>query len=251
MYNVFINDNYNYNLAPVLFGYESCKKSHHFGPAVRTYWLIHYVVSGYGIYKINNKEYHVKPGEMFIIPPYEETYYEADSKTPWNYIWIGFTGNDEIRKLLKDVIICPEAERIFMDMKNFEECYRNKSAFLTGKLYELISALSEKDTFPQENDYVNQAIACIRSEYMYKITVNDIANRLNIDRTYLSVIFKNKTGISPKQYLINYRLNTAASLLNKHNSSISVIANSVGYSDVYTFSKAFKQHFGITPTKYN
>ena len=44
-------------LNPIQFGYENCEKSKFFGPAVRTHWLIHFVVSGFGIFKIGDKEY--------------------------------------------------------------------------------------------------------------------------------------------------------------------------------------------------
>ena len=85
---------------------------------------------------------------------------------------------------------------------------------------------------------------------MYNITISELAQRLNLDRTYFSVIFKEKIGISPKQYLLNYRMNTAASLIAQGNISISVAAYSVGYSDLYVFSKMFKRHFGVSPTAY-
>ena len=68
------------DLNPVSYGYQKCKSSYAYGPALRMYWIIHYVVSGCGIFKINNKTYTVKAGEMFVIPPLVETYYEADKK---------------------------------------------------------------------------------------------------------------------------------------------------------------------------
>ena len=52
---VIINDKNYDGLNPIELGYQDCEKSHFYGPATRTYWLIHYVVSGHGIYK-NKKE---------------------------------------------------------------------------------------------------------------------------------------------------------------------------------------------------
>lgn len=77
------NEEYN-GINPIQCGFESCEKGHFFGPAIRTHWLIHFVESGKGIFRINNKEYTVKSGEMFVIPPFVETYYEADQKTLGN-----------------------------------------------------------------------------------------------------------------------------------------------------------------------
>ncbi len=85
---------------------------------------------------------------------------------------------------------------------------------------------------------------------MHDISVEKIAQHLNLDRTYFSVIFKKKTGLSPKQYILSYRMNIAANLIIKKHITVSVVANSVGYSDLYTFSKMFKRHFGVSPSNY-
>ncbi len=248
MHNVIVTDEKFSDLNPVQFGYEDCKKSHFFGPAIRTHWLIHFVVSGVGTYKIKDKTYEVGAGEMFVIPPFVETYYEADSENPWTYIWIGFTTKDELPFELTDVVRCPEAENIFQHMKNSEDYHAGRSAFLSARLWDLFALLSREEK--SRYDYVQKALECIHSEYMHDITVEKIARRLNLDRTYFSVLFKNKTGVSPKQYILDYRMKTAASLITKRNVPVSVVAFSVGYSDLFTFSKMFKRHFGVSPSKY-
>lgn len=245
---VIIKDEEFSDLNPVQFGYENCNKSHSFGPAIRTHWLIHYVISGFGIFKIRDKEYNVKPGEMFVIPPYIETYYEADSVNPWSYIWIGFTTTREVTEKLLDVIKYPEAEKIFSSMKNCESFSNGRSAYLSARLWDLFALLSENGN--NKYGHVDKALQFIHSNYMHDITVEKIAQHLNLDRTYFSVIFKNKTGLSPKQYLLNYRMSIAATLITKKHIAISVVANSVGYSDLYTFSKMFKRHFGVSPSNY-
>ena len=85
---------------------------------------------------------------------------------------------------------------------------------------------------------------------MKPLTIEEIAHRLNIDRTYLYTLFKKKTGLSPKEYLINYRLDTAASLMTERDKNISTAAYSVGYTDIFNFSKMFKRKFGVSPKEY-
>ncbi len=235
-------------LNPVQFGFEDCKRSHAFGPAVRTYWLFHFVVSGFGFFERNNQAYRIGPGEMFVIPPFEETYYEADSENPWSYIWIGFTTHSPLPIVLPDTIRCPEALKIFNNMKKCREMDNGKSAFLSGKLWELFSFFLEQES-PSEN-YIEKALDCIHSEYMTSLTIDGLAQRLNLDRSYFSTLFKQTMGISPKQYLLNYRMNIAASLILDNKKSISVAAASVGYADIFNFSKMFKHHFGMSPTRY-
>lgn len=236
------------DLSPVQFGYEDCAPSHFFGPAVRTHWLIHYVVSGSGIFRIGDKEYTVGKDDFFVIPPYVETYYQANENNPWNYIWVGFTASDALPAPLPDVMHCPEARSIFTAMKDCEKHEASRSAFLTAKLWEFFTLLLR--TSEQPGGYVEAALTCIHSEYMNGITVEEIAQRLNLDRTYFSTLFKKQVGVSPKQYLLAYRMQLAAKLMCENQSSVTVAAYSVGYSDIFTFSKMFKQHHGMTPSEY-
>ena len=241
--------NMKYNgLNPIHFGYGSCFRNHCFGPATRTNWVIHFVVSGFGNFFIDNKNYRLGPGEMFVIPPGKVTFYQADSENPWSYIWIGFSCDFNIGEILSDTMHLPDALVIFNAMKKCKDAGNGKSAFLAARLWDLYALILGKSS--EDSDYVQRAIDYIHSEYMNKLTIQSIANKLNLDRSYFSTLFKSKIGVSPMQYLMNYRMSVAASLMLNEKKSVSVAAFSVGYSDVFNFSKMFKVHYGVSPTKY-
>lgn len=63
------------------------------GPAVREHYLVHYCLSGRGIYRAQGIKYEIGPGEGFLILPGELTSYQADAQEPWSLIWVGFTGS--------------------------------------------------------------------------------------------------------------------------------------------------------------
>ena len=247
-HNTIVNDEHYSGLNPVLFGYEDCECNYFFGPAIRKYYLLHFVVSGFGTFETARKTYSVGPGEIFFIRPDEETYYKADAIRPWTYIWIGFTADSPLPIVLDDITRCPEAAPIFDSMKQCEQMLGGQSAFLAGKLWEFFSKLLENEA--KTKGYIDRALDCIHNEYMNDISVEQIAQRLNLSRTYFSTIFKDKMLISPKQYLINYRMSIAASLLVKDEKNVSITASSVGYNDIFTFSKMFKRHFGVSPQEY-
>jgi len=237
-----------YNIRPMNCGYQDCDSGHSFGPAVRTYWLIHFVESGFGIFTIRNKTYKVGPGEMFVIPPYIETYYEADRKQPWNYIWVGFACETQLPTTLTDTLFCPQAQNIFQRFRNCEMFSSSTDAYILSCIWELFAIICENKS--TESDYVQAALSCIHSEYMNNLTISAIADRLGLDRAYFSTVFKSKTGISPGQYLLRHRMSVAADLIVNHNKSISTVANSVGYNDLFNFSRMFKRHFGVSPRRY-
>lgn len=241
---IVINKNYE-AINPVLFGYESCEKSHSYGPAARLYWLFHFVVSGKGYFQIGNREYTLSGGMMFVIPPFVQTYYRADDDDPWEYIWVGFMGDPPIT--LNDTYDIPQALRIFEHMKASKTLQFGKTEFILSKIWELFSLLTEEKKV--NLDPVEAALNLIRAEYMTALTVQQIADRISLDRTYFSSLFRQRMGMSPKQYLMHYRMEQALVLLQR-GYSITVTASSVGYQDVYTFSKMFKKHFGKAPSYY-
>lgn len=236
-------------ITPVIFGYENCASLHSFGPAVRTYYLIHFVVSGFGTFCIHEKEYKVEPGEIFVISPLAETYYCADAEKPWSYIWIGFKIDGELPAKLDDIIDLPKSAEIFEMIKEGEKLTgESLKAFLTARIWDIFSLLTRDKT--EAVGYAEKALAIIHAEYMNDLTASELAARLCLDRSYFSVLFKKKTGVSPAKYLHSYRMRLAAQLLTQSRTSVTVAAHSVGYTDVFNFSKMFKRYYGVPPTDY-
>ena len=73
---------------------------------------------------------------------------------------------------------------------------------------------------------------------------------VGISRSHLTGSFKKEMGVSPQEYLINFRLEKAASLLRSSKEQINIIAYQCGYEDSLSFSKAFKQKFGMSPKSF-
>lgn len=241
---IIINKGYD-GINPVQFGFETCEKSHWYGPATRMFWLFHFVVSGKGVFVIKGKRYNLSAGMMFVIPPFVETYYEADAEDPWEYIWVGFTGTPPLQ--LKDFYQIPGALRIFQHMKASHNLHNGKTEFILAQLWELFSFLMEESQ--TKEDPVDAALNLIHSQYMTPLTVQQMANMVHLERTYFSKIFSAKMGRSPQQYLIEYRMEQAKTLL-ALGYGVTTTAISVGYADIYNFSKIFKQRFGEAPSCY-
>ncbi len=242
----YVQDEARLQFRPLYYGHENCMPGHSYGPDMRANYLIHYVVSGCGVFQTGGKEYNVNPGELFVIAPGEESYYRADDKNPWTYIWIGFASSEVLH--LDDVIPCPGASEIFNGIQRCERFKNGRTAYLKARLWDLFAILIDSENYTTK--YIDEALKIIHSSYMRELTVNEIAQELNLNRTYFSVLFKEKVGVTPKEYLTNYRMDTAASLLKMHHKSVSTVARSVGYPDLFTFSRMFKKRFGVSPTKY-
>ena len=82
--------------------------------------LLHYVVRGKGIFRRGKREYALQAGEIFVIRPGEVTYYEADMRDPWEYMWVAFDGFDVLEILRRTGLV----NRYVVAVENGEEFAR-------------------------------------------------------------------------------------------------------------------------------
>ncbi len=263
---IFSND-FSRNLDAMIYtcGYETCKPSHSYGPVVRSGYLIHYILGGKGIYKTDGHIYQLSEGDAFLIRPNTLIYYEADRYHPWTYTWIGFQGlkMDEYFKrtslLETPCFHYDRDDRVRLCHEKMFEAYNlpeNRDLMMNSILYEYLYLLASK--FPRKSippkekkiSYVEEALRYIEANYAHAVNIQVIADHLNIERTYLYRLFKDITGVSPQEYLLDYRIRRACSLLKETDLPVSDIARSVGYDDALYFSRLFKQKKGSPPSQY-
>lgn len=246
-------------------GYENCAKGHSYGPILRNGWLIHYVLSGCGIYKARGKLFRLKAGDAFLICPGELIYYEADIYDPWSYTWIGMQGIKVQgyleRTLLWDRLVihygADEQLRLCHEkMFEADKLTQNRDLQMNRIMYEYLYLLAQK--FPggrslrdeKKSDYVEEALNFIESRYCDPISIQEIADHLSINRSYLHRLFKSVTGTSIQNYLLDYRVRQACILLKTTDLSVRSIAHTTGYADPLYFSRIFRQKMGCSPSEY-
>ncbi|HCG3018148.1 TPA: AraC family transcriptional regulator [Clostridium perfringens] len=230
--------------------------------------VIHYVTKGYGTFKFNGKVFNLKQGDIFILLKGMQVEYVASIDDPWEYYWIGFSGSNANEYLNRTSITnscvanCEENSKIpqiILNMCEISKTYnpsRSDDILLLKELYSLLYALIEE--FPKPFDYkdkelhtyIQDALNFINSNYMNSITVQEIADYVNLSRSYLYKMFIKNLGISPQRYLINLRMYKATLLLKGTKLPIGEVASRVGYSDSLLFSKTFSKHFSMSPLNY-
>lgn len=260
-----INNRYDSNIIVYQCGWEKCEPKHSYGPAVRDHYLIHFVKSGKGRLYIDNKEFEINKNEGFLICPNDITYYEADEKEPWDYVWVGFNGikaPNYIKQMglgrYNPIIKSHKGEFIIQCMSEIFEATkikRSREVKMLGYLYLLLSTLleeSEDVSSPDYKDeYVAKAVEYIEMNYSREISIQKLADHLCLNRSYFSNLFKQTLNISPQNFLIQYRISRSCELMKQYNNlSIGDISRSVGYTDPLIFSKTFKKIKGFSPSEY-
>jgi AraC-like DNA-binding protein len=100
------------------------------------------------------------------------------------------------------------------------------------------------------NHYVDCAKNYIREKISEDLTVDKIAQSVNISPEHLTRLFRKHAGIPIKKYIMNQKLKTASELLIYSDYTILDIAKILGFSSQSHFGKVFKQHTGETPLAY-
>jgi len=93
---------------------------------------------------------------------------------------------------------------------------------------------------------INRCIEYIHMHYVDNIALSDAADAVNVSKSYLSLLFKQETGINFSKYLMDYRVEEAKKLLSETNMHIYEVAGKVGFPNPYYFSKVFKDVTGFT-----
>lgn len=254
------------------YGYEKCEPLHSFGPYVRNNYLFHYVISGKGCLHANDEKdnttyYDISAPSGFLIEPgFVNTYY-ADKNHPWEYVWVEFGGLRakecvELAGLSHKSPVYHLSDSEYGDqlaeqMLTIVKSQNASSMELIGRLYLFLDSLIKYSASKKQLQggqlsefYAREAVVYIEHNYAQNITVEDIAKKCKLDRSYFGKVFKKVVGQSPQEFLIRYRMAKAADALIIDNDSIGDVGISVGYPNLLHFSRAFKSIYGMSPREY-
>lgn len=131
--------------------------------------------------------------------------------------------------------------------------YASSFARLSGKMEEWVTEVSaavREKRRGTENDPTEKAKAWIRRNLSAPLTIPAVAGQIPMNPTYFCEIFKAQTGETVLDYITRQRMEEAARLLIETSAKLADIAEKVGYRDVKYFSRQFKKHFGVLPSRY-
>jgi AraC-like DNA-binding protein len=95
-----------------------------------------------------------------------------------------------------------------------------------------------------------KAIEAMHSDHVLSWSLEELARVAGMSRSGFALNFKQKVGLAPMDYLMNWRMQRACELLRSTDQNIAVIANGVGYESESAFSIAFKKAIGRRPGAY-
>lgn len=141
--------------------------------------------------------------------------------------------NFNYNKLVKELSLCKTTQEILS---------------LFHQAFNYIANIENKNT--SYSLLIQKVLTKIHNEYMYSITLQEVADNVGVTHIYLSTLFHQETGYSFKEYLTDIRMTKAKYLIKNSSLKIYEIASSVGYNDAKHFCTQFKKHTGLSPSHY-
>lgn len=226
-----------------------------------------YISSGRGKFE-SKPEFseRLEPGHAFLLFPKIWHRYAPDPETGWHEHWIGFDG-EIARRWLRHKLFSPKNPAVKISAEDtvlatfsrmIQSIRANRPALqqiLAGATDNLMGLLySAQQAQPAEGaentNAIESAIARIQNEFASNLNMKLLAQELGVSYSWFRHTFTAHTGLSPHQYLLEFRLVRARNLLAESEFSIKEIAMQTGFEDEFYFSRLFRQRLNLSPTQW-
>lgn len=236
------------------------------GRILSEYQLL-YISKGKGTFvSKNHKKTEIKAGDMFLLFPHEWHNYAPHKSTGWNEYWIGFEGstidnivkhaffskskpifniglNEEVVNLYSRTIGVAERQ-----LAGFQQMLAGAVNYLLGIAYSQhkLSSLQGLNV----TDQIEKAKIIIHESYKDNISLEHIAEQVNMSYSWFRRVFKEYCGLTPLQYIQEVRMQKSKEYLSNTLLSSQEIAYIVGFESADYFCTVFKKKNKVTPIQY-
>ena len=220
----------------------------------RKRWGVLVKLTGETIYTGNGKRYLCNQNNVIIAP--KGCDYEYVSIVEGEFAFMNFESPLDYPELIQ--IPVKNCQMVYASIQKIQALGLNKphlyqiSRLIEAYtlLYQLLKNITPKYVMPAKQRKIQSAMDYLLSNYTHDISNDELAAQTEFSTSYFRKLFHDVYGVSPLQYLLNLRIRKAKELLRSNTSSISEIAVSLGFPNVYDFSRTFKRETGLSPSAY-
>jgi YesN/AraC family two-component response regulator len=219
-------------------------------------------VKGRARFTIKEQVYELEPGVIFHAGSNLSLDKEVIGDSQWEYVLVHYriTENKKDKNYLEKLHYClyigmnhysdiiTLAHKLYRSEKNPRSISELKSKVLFYSFLESIFQNAQVKNCDSDERIIESSMRFIESNFDKNLSINDLAEKHNMDNKRFYYVFQKYAGIGPKQYIMRCRINNAKEMLVKERYSITEIANMVGYEDTFYFSRMFKKNTGVSPT---
>ncbi|MBB5181154.1 AraC-like DNA-binding protein/mannose-6-phosphate isomerase-like protein (cupin superfamily) [Planomicrobium koreense] len=218
------------------------------------------VASGTGIFTINGKSYRAGPGSIVLCNAGDWQEARVDPRSPFQALYLSCSGTLAeglpISHVRNQQLAPVQFLRVFSELQSLLEriiqqqqdrtMLRHLLALFFCTLERALAPAAANET-PDIDQVIRKAQHYIEENHSRDITLENLSMELGLNKYAFARLFKELTGVSPIQYVIQCRMQTAQHLLLTTAGTIPEIAAQTGYKSATHFQQAFKKAVGTSP----
>lgn len=250
---------------PLRMGRNVAKPTYRSGPKIIDYYSIHFIEEGRVQVHYGDRSVVLGRGDVFVLfPKMTYTYISMPTGTPLRMMWLAIDGRQADSLLhaagvrqTEPYLKSPDQEALNLRLSLYREFQRlpHPEAYyrLMSIFYEMISHMAKsegKSAEPARTAWVSRSVDLMDTHFTENVSIQEIADHVGVSRSHFTTIFTKQVGMSPHSYLQRLKMNKAAEMLLGTAYSVTEIAMSIGYPDLYAFTRAFGHYYGKSPTQF-
>jgi AraC-like DNA-binding protein len=243
----------------------------HMHPAGHRYcvmqeYIIVYLIRGKAIVNdMQRPTFEFVEGDLFFRPPFIPHY--VTRPQPQNWLSFALALSPDLYEALKPMQVLPDSLKIVHVGRGdafVQHCHTLSDHIRQGQslssqtlLYHIMQWFENMNQPQSKHDAdseipakLRQAASMLTEQFETSINLKNIASEIGMGYEHFRKAFTHHMGRSPMAYRITHRIGLAQSRLLETDVSIGELAMQLGYADVYTFSRQFKQVTGFSPSAY-
>jgi AraC-like DNA-binding protein len=223
-----------------------------------------YTLAGRGRIDLKDGSHDLLPGSLMIVSvPGPHVYYLPEDSPSWEFVFLTMIGREAIRIThmierhlgnVLDTANAPQTLALLYEMLDKLFSGEIHDPFVNSYYtYRICMMLLEElggGGSARREQLFEELIKFLKNNLYRDISVEEMAEMMNLSRSHFTRLFNQEMGLSPRMYLEDLRLKTAMGLLFKEQLSVKEAATICGIYDVNYFCRLFKKRYGISPGKY-
>ena len=158
----------------------------------------------------------------------------------------GMEGYEEIKECLFTIFELSKNEG-----RHFELLLKSKlNEFLYLLFYYRYVLRKNTDDTYRKNEQIRELIDFINNNYQKNLSIDYLSQFMGYSKTHFMAVFKQHTGSSCTEFIIQVRLNKACDMLINTSNPVLEIATAVGFNNLSNFNRQFKRYYELTPSQY-
>jgi len=222
-----------------------------------------YICRGKGRMRIDGQTKEISGGDCLLLRPGVDFHGTGDPKRPLVVIAVHFDFiNADRRPVMPDIDALPLMLHSLREPFFFESVLRRVDAsfnagrkevadrYFSAAIQEFFHHATRSPAPPQQVDMINDICNDISRNPGRRYGVDELAGHAGYSSDHFSRIFKSIKGISPGEFIIQSRIQAGKAFLTNSNHSIAHIAEILGYSDQFFFTRQFRNRTGQSPSQF-